>query len=800
MFFWLIAPIIQAFLSIHVYTDAFVAVIYPGWEVVRNLCDILFIVALIAIAMGTLFRVESYQYKHLLVQLVIAALLINFSLVIGQAVLGLADTVQAQFLPANVTVIRSLAGTLMVGYRDIVYNGFDPQSLGTFAATVQPVFLFALSLGSFAVFCAIGAFLLIRVVALWVLLLISPIAYAAGVLPTTAHYREEWWQQFLKYAFFTPIMAFFLNMTAVMADTFKKNPVFQTMNPNLAASLGNSTLANFVFNVASNILLLVFLMAGLMVAEKAGVVGAKTVTGLAKEGITAPFKWTGKGAKTLGGVVMRGYSGFMANKAFAATEAEATAEQMKNKRASEIEETEKALPAKKAALATLLAKGVLNQDETKRADELKESIKEDENKMPRLHKEEAEYHKIAGKMAKKKRNFALAQFLNPKVVKKAWEERSHELEERAYTPSQGFARDMLNRYMPTEWGMWNKRGWSLGRKSEHGFTGKLAVIKAEEKHLEGIKVNRKWASQEAHNVFETGTWEELMTVVKLLSAQRNQDDFHNLFNEENGFVYSNYDDLMYMRKNVLNRFPAEAQNMLFQQLLEQEEEMGRTRDMFWDEDREMAVDDLSYMKDPGSFKEEKEKLLKKFQANNKGGVFDKVIQDMGRANSLADIENSKDLKNPSNLTLHRAVVENNINEIVVKKQRRGKGVKWLPSLEPASVRLQGPEGWTKYTHKGLLELASVQPTILQSWMGRIHEGEARALVYGGAMVDSVTKKTRIPTKDDGVYYEAWKQVCSVRPELAAAVWSYFQDPNEIRRNFDNVQTKARAMDPERGVV
>ena len=35
-----------------------------------------------------------------------------------------------------------------------------------------------------------------------------------------------------------------------------------------------------------------------------------------------------------------------------------------------------------------------------------------------------------------------------------------------------------------------------------------------------------------------------MTVVKLLAAQRNQDDFHNLFNKENGYVYSPYDDLM----------------------------------------------------------------------------------------------------------------------------------------------------------------------------------------------------------------------------------------------------------------
>ncbi|MFA5771039.1 MAG: hypothetical protein WC894_06150, partial [Patescibacteria group bacterium] len=88
IFYWLIAPIIQAMLSIRVYTDTFVAVIYPGWEVIRNICNIFFIVALIVIALATLFRVESYKARPLLVQLILAALMINFSLVIAQAILA----------------------------------------------------------------------------------------------------------------------------------------------------------------------------------------------------------------------------------------------------------------------------------------------------------------------------------------------------------------------------------------------------------------------------------------------------------------------------------------------------------------------------------------------------------------------------------------------------------------------------------------------------------------------------------------------------------------------------------------
>lgn len=305
IFFYLIAPLIQAMLSIRVYTDTFAAVIYPGWEVIRNICNIFFIVALIVIALATLFRVESYQFRHLIVQLILAALLVNFSLVIAQAILGLADTIQAQFLPSNVEVIRSLAKDLMVNsYRDVYLN--NPFSDASFSGIVKPLFFLALALGSFAVFTAIGVFLIIRVVALWLLLLVSPAAYAAGALPATSSLRKQWWDNFLKYAFFTPIMAFFLNLTAVIANTYKTNPVLQEVTSgNLVNDLGGSNIAAFVFKVASNILLLVFLIASLKVADMAGVYGASSITSIAQKGIFAPFAAAGGGAKLFGGYLSR---------------------------------------------------------------------------------------------------------------------------------------------------------------------------------------------------------------------------------------------------------------------------------------------------------------------------------------------------------------------------------------------------------------------------------------------------------------------------------------------------------------
>jgi hypothetical protein len=316
LIYWLFAtivtPIIVGVLQIHPYQDTFVAIIYPGWTVVRNLCDMAFIVALIVIAMATLFRIESYQYKHLLVQLIIAALLVNFSLVICQIILGIADTVQVQFLGQSATTINSLASNLMVGARNIVINYSQTQNQsapgagnmnigGQLALLVQPIFWLALSLGSFAVFCALAVFLVIRIIALWILLMISPVAYVCGILPSTAHYRDEWWKNFLKYAFFTPIMAFFLNMAAVIFISQQQNPVFQQIS---SGATGFGNISTLVISVASYVLLLVFLIAGLMVSEKLGIYGATGITDAAKKyGIFAPFTVAGKGLAGTGKAV-----------------------------------------------------------------------------------------------------------------------------------------------------------------------------------------------------------------------------------------------------------------------------------------------------------------------------------------------------------------------------------------------------------------------------------------------------------------------------------------------------------------
>lgn len=271
----IILPIIQVLLTIQPHDASFSAVILVGWVFVRNVANILFIIAMIILGMATLLRVEKYNYKHLIPELVLMAIAVNFSLVVAQLVLGVADTFQAQFLPNNKDVLNALAHQLMISPLQNISKGIFQ---GSFADLIATLVYFIFAVGTFFVFAAIAAFLVIRIVALWLLLMFSPVAYVGMILPDTHHEAMKWWSNFLKYAFQTPILGFFLHLCAVIAVSQSKFLAKATENTSLVTG-GVNTAAQFAYNSLSSVLLLVCLMAGLEVAKELGTFGASTITG-----------------------------------------------------------------------------------------------------------------------------------------------------------------------------------------------------------------------------------------------------------------------------------------------------------------------------------------------------------------------------------------------------------------------------------------------------------------------------------------------------------------------------------------
>lgn len=305
-FAYILVPVLNALLKVRPYKDTFVNIIYPGWLILRNLANIFFIVSLLVVGLKILFQQSAASTaKNFILRLVLMALLVNFSLVISQGIVGIADTVQSQFLPADSKIIEALGSKLMVeplkNFREEVAGAndtfTDKDAEGSIADTVKPLVLLMLSLASFFSFAALAAFLLVRLVVLWVLYMTSPVAYVGYVMEETQTYAKQWWKEFLKYVIMTPVLVFFLNIAALMATLFsgQDNSIFE-FSEGIAGDIVAATMT-----IISHFIVLFFIYVGMKFALSSGTIGAKTIVDYAKKGFdtftSKPAKWAAGQAK-----------------------------------------------------------------------------------------------------------------------------------------------------------------------------------------------------------------------------------------------------------------------------------------------------------------------------------------------------------------------------------------------------------------------------------------------------------------------------------------------------------------------
>ncbi len=307
-------PLLETTLSIE--ASNITAPIVAGWTIVRDVVNMFFILILIVIGFGTMLRIESYNYKKLLVNLIVMALLVNFSLLIGRIIIQIADTAQFSFLSADegVNSVKNLFVKLTTSQIPFVTKGFFQSSgSGALAVTFSIIFQFILELGVIITFAALAIFMLIRTIALYILLIISPLAYALHILPATSALAKKWWSSFIKYALFAPVIAFFLMLADMLySSAFQILPVtknfeavdvkisadFSTYLSQLGATTGVIQLKDSLQLGIIYVVILAFLWAGMIVTKNMGIFGAAAIVGLAERGMKAPLaipRLAGKG-------------------------------------------------------------------------------------------------------------------------------------------------------------------------------------------------------------------------------------------------------------------------------------------------------------------------------------------------------------------------------------------------------------------------------------------------------------------------------------------------------------------------
>jgi hypothetical protein len=267
------------------------------WIIIRDICNLAFIFGFIYLGIRTIIDPESASVKRTLTQIIIGALLINFSLFIVKFVIDFSNLVSFHVYNAMISGSGSLSMKIfdMLGLVTFYNDGVKAASLSDMSAggMIWYYIMGALLLFIAAfVFFAAAILLIVRFVALIFIMIASPVLFAATVFPKTEEYSKKLWGHLISYSLFAPLYLLLTLVTILLMGGLL--PVLMPLGPNMSDVLTNSKAKTDAFTVfIAFTVMIFFLVESLLIAKKVG-------------GAGSDFAMKKAGAITMGGAAFMG--------------------------------------------------------------------------------------------------------------------------------------------------------------------------------------------------------------------------------------------------------------------------------------------------------------------------------------------------------------------------------------------------------------------------------------------------------------------------------------------------------------
>lgn len=248
--------------------------IQAGWKMIRDICNLFFLLALLFIAFCTILRIEKYNAKKNLLTLILMALLINFSKPIAIFIFDGSQLLMQWFLKGtgesgNITNTLGIYANIGTIIKSAVMQSSILSGAADLLFSIIFVFIFSV------VLICLGLFLLIRIVVIWILVIVSPVAFFAMIIPDFRKISSQWWDALFRYSYVGPAIAFFLWLASRMRSIQSK----LTAGGSLADAHPMQQMPVFI----PYMITIVFLFAALMMANQFGIYFAQTITGYANK-------------------------------------------------------------------------------------------------------------------------------------------------------------------------------------------------------------------------------------------------------------------------------------------------------------------------------------------------------------------------------------------------------------------------------------------------------------------------------------------------------------------------------------
>lgn len=206
--------------------------IREGWTLVRDFLNMFYLLILIFLAIATILRVNRFSDKKLFIFVLFSAFLINFSLPITLVVVDASNLAMSFLFNSTCRVWgeqnnnNSCSEKIAIGiFSKAKFKAIINDEV-TKGNTVPLLFLetmFLMLAAIFFFFLAIA--LIIRYLAFWILLVLSPFAIFSFAWPSKSGIGAawgEWSKKLIHYAAFGPVMLFFIFLTNYLLKVLER--------------------------------------------------------------------------------------------------------------------------------------------------------------------------------------------------------------------------------------------------------------------------------------------------------------------------------------------------------------------------------------------------------------------------------------------------------------------------------------------------------------------------------------------------------------------------------------------------
>lgn len=217
------------------YKDA--GFILEGWEILRDLTNIVFIFALLIIAFKLVLGIGTTNLKKQLMSVIIVALTINFSLFISFAIID-ASNVLANVLYNKIST-KSVSYQIDTSGDNEIEDASSKTSVSLgIASKIQPqkillhadksnknkgqrlLMIIMIGIINYTIiitFLSVALLFLGRTIALWISSVLAPLAFASITIPQLSKVKyigfDKWLKSLLETAFMAPVFIFFLYLS-----------------------------------------------------------------------------------------------------------------------------------------------------------------------------------------------------------------------------------------------------------------------------------------------------------------------------------------------------------------------------------------------------------------------------------------------------------------------------------------------------------------------------------------------------------------------------------------------------------